>query len=227
MVLFDLVSSIKWADIENYAVAVSTIQVTVRFGSVPPQFRGRTLWGGQRPPASLLLPPTSRDDLRLDGYLEYPPAMKALYIYKHPCLLRDSNPVPTVQQSASLTTIPDGQQQTRSRRVANSDEIPPCKGKARESCAQYFHKSFVVPDLYMASEESGDITAFWDTVVVLVAILIWQKKRDSANGSRNCGYRFWSVLAIKDLLQWSVSGVRSSFSALNPAISILRPTEAF
>ncbi|GFW80869.1 hypothetical protein TNCV_3779491 [Trichonephila clavipes] len=32
-------------------------------------------------------------------------AVKALYIYKHPYLLRDSNP----ELSASLTTIPDGQ----------------------------------------------------------------------------------------------------------------------
>ncbi|GFV56754.1 hypothetical protein TNCV_2539561 [Trichonephila clavipes] len=29
-------------------------------------------------------------------------------MYKHPCLLRDLNPGPTEQQSASLTTIPDG-----------------------------------------------------------------------------------------------------------------------
>ncbi|GFV52935.1 ATP-dependent DNA helicase [Trichonephila clavipes] len=49
------------------------LQATVRFGSVPPQFRGRTLWGGQSPPTSLPLPPASREDLRLDGYLEYPP----------------------------------------------------------------------------------------------------------------------------------------------------------
>ncbi|GFV38263.1 uncharacterized protein TNCV_1723441, partial [Trichonephila clavipes] len=35
-------------------------------------------------------------------------AAKALYIYKHSCLLRDSNPEPTAQQSASLTTISDG-----------------------------------------------------------------------------------------------------------------------
>ncbi|GFW74491.1 uncharacterized protein TNCV_2413901 [Trichonephila clavipes] len=64
--------------------------------------------GGQRPPTSPPLPPRSREDLRLDGYLEYPYATKALYIYKHSCLLWDSNPVPTAQQSASLTTIPDG-----------------------------------------------------------------------------------------------------------------------
>ncbi|GFU80253.1 hypothetical protein TNCV_3520301 [Trichonephila clavipes] len=36
-----------------------------------------------------------------------PPAAKTLYIYKHPCLLRYLNPVPTAQQSASLTTISD------------------------------------------------------------------------------------------------------------------------
>ncbi|GFY24378.1 uncharacterized protein TNCV_1014261 [Trichonephila clavipes] len=57
--------------------------------------------------SSLPLPPTSREDLRVDDYLEYLHAAKALYIYKHPCLFRDSNPVPTAQQSASLTTIPD------------------------------------------------------------------------------------------------------------------------
>ncbi|GFY16593.1 uncharacterized protein TNCV_2787201 [Trichonephila clavipes] len=64
--------------------------------------------GGQGPPISLPLPKTSREDLRLDGYLKYPYAVKTLYIYKHPCLLRDSNPTPTAQQSASLTTILDG-----------------------------------------------------------------------------------------------------------------------
>ncbi|GFS47390.1 uncharacterized protein TNCV_4863191 [Trichonephila clavipes] len=53
-------------------------------------------------------PPNSRGDLRLAGYLKYPHAAKALYIYKHLCLLRDSNPVPTAQQLASLATIPDG-----------------------------------------------------------------------------------------------------------------------
>ncbi|GFU47613.1 uncharacterized protein TNCV_2443351 [Trichonephila clavipes] len=77
------------------------MQVTIRFVSVPPQFR-RTPWGGPRPPTSLPLPPTSREDLRLDGYLGYPNATKALYIHKHPCLLRDSNPDPTARQSASL-----------------------------------------------------------------------------------------------------------------------------
>ncbi|GFX00054.1 uncharacterized protein TNCV_3080501 [Trichonephila clavipes] len=65
-------------------------------------------WGGQGPPTSLPRPPTTREDLRLDGYLEYPHAAKALYMYKHPCLLRDSSPVPTAPQSALLTTIPIG-----------------------------------------------------------------------------------------------------------------------
>ncbi|GFW23535.1 uncharacterized protein TNCV_3806321 [Trichonephila clavipes] len=92
------------------AVALSTIQVTVRFGSIPPQFRGRTLWGWSEASHLPSLPPTSREDLRLDGYLKYPHAAQALYIYKHPCLLRNSNPDPTAQQSASLTTIPDGRQ---------------------------------------------------------------------------------------------------------------------
>ncbi|GFU40705.1 uncharacterized protein TNCV_3230701 [Trichonephila clavipes] len=69
----------------------------------------RTLGGGgQGPPASLSLPATTREDSGLDGYLEYPHTVKALYICKHPCLLRDSNPGVTEQQSVSLTTIPDG-----------------------------------------------------------------------------------------------------------------------
>ncbi|GFS66531.1 histone-lysine N-methyltransferase SETMAR [Trichonephila clavipes] len=37
-----------------------------------------------------------------------PPAAKALYIYKQPCLLLDSNPVSMAPQKTSLTTIPDG-----------------------------------------------------------------------------------------------------------------------
>ncbi|GFW97801.1 uncharacterized protein TNCV_1425641 [Trichonephila clavipes] len=65
-------------------------------------------WGNQRPPTSLTLPPTTLDDLRLDGFLEYSHAAKAQYIYKHPCLLRDSNLVPTAPQSASVVTIPVG-----------------------------------------------------------------------------------------------------------------------
>ncbi|GFX90023.1 uncharacterized protein TNCV_887211 [Trichonephila clavipes] len=73
-----------------------------------PQFCETISWGGQEPPTSLPLPSTTCEDLSLNGYLEYPDAAKALFIYKHPYLLWDSNPDPTVQQSASLTTIPDG-----------------------------------------------------------------------------------------------------------------------
>ncbi|GFS63057.1 hypothetical protein TNCV_3743141 [Trichonephila clavipes] len=58
-------------------------------------------------PTSLLLSPTTREDLWLDGYSEYPHAAKAQNIYKHPCFLQDSNPGPTAPESTSLTTIPD------------------------------------------------------------------------------------------------------------------------
>ncbi|GFS87241.1 hypothetical protein TNCV_213621 [Trichonephila clavipes] len=63
--------------------------------------------GGQGLTIFPLLPPTSRDDLWLDVYLEYSHAAKALYIYKHPGPLWDSNPGPMAQQLASLSTIPD------------------------------------------------------------------------------------------------------------------------
>ncbi|GFV47523.1 hypothetical protein TNCV_904841 [Trichonephila clavipes] len=62
------------------------MQVTVRFCSVPHQFEGRNPGGGQEHPTYLPLSPTTRESLQLDGYLEYSPAAKALYIYKHPCL---------------------------------------------------------------------------------------------------------------------------------------------
>ncbi|GFU31714.1 hypothetical protein TNCV_1175961 [Trichonephila clavipes] len=78
------------------AVALSTIQVTERFSSVSPPIWSP--WAGQGLPTSLPLPPTSRED----GLLKYPHVEKALYIFKHPCLLQDSNPGPTAQQSASL-----------------------------------------------------------------------------------------------------------------------------
>ncbi|GFW11277.1 uncharacterized protein TNCV_3807971 [Trichonephila clavipes] len=54
-----------------------------------------------------VLPPPSREDLLFEGYLEYSHPAKALYIYKHPCFLRDSNPGPTAKQPESLTTKPD------------------------------------------------------------------------------------------------------------------------
>ncbi|GFT29528.1 hypothetical protein TNCV_2020891 [Trichonephila clavipes] len=48
------------------------MQVTVRFCSVPPQFRGRKPWEWPGPPTSLPLPSTIQEDLQLDGYLESP-----------------------------------------------------------------------------------------------------------------------------------------------------------
>ncbi|GFW81730.1 uncharacterized protein TNCV_2884041 [Trichonephila clavipes] len=67
------------------------------FARFHPNFEKEHPGGDQRPPTSLPLPPTLQEDLWLDGYLEYPPAAKALYIYKHPCLLWNSNPGPTAQ----------------------------------------------------------------------------------------------------------------------------------
>ncbi|GFT85951.1 hypothetical protein TNCV_3255931 [Trichonephila clavipes] len=52
------------------------MQVTVRFCSAPPQFRWRKPWGDQGPRTFLPLPPTSREDLRLNGHLEYPSCRK-------------------------------------------------------------------------------------------------------------------------------------------------------
>ncbi|GFW30544.1 hypothetical protein TNCV_454821 [Trichonephila clavipes] len=53
-------------------VALNTIQVTVRFDSVLVQFlRANTLEVVRLPTHTSLLP-NSREDLRLDGYLEYP-----------------------------------------------------------------------------------------------------------------------------------------------------------
>ncbi|GFX46615.1 transposable element Tc1 transposase [Trichonephila clavipes] len=49
-----------------------------------PCFREEYPGEGQVPPTSVSLSPTTRDDLMLNGYLEYPHIAKALYIYKHP-----------------------------------------------------------------------------------------------------------------------------------------------
>ncbi|GFU93370.1 hypothetical protein TNCV_1861001 [Trichonephila clavipes] len=72
----------------SLSVALSTIQVTV-LGSTP-IFRENPIGERQGSPTSLLTS-TTREDLRLDGYLEYHHAAKALWIYKHACLPRDSN----------------------------------------------------------------------------------------------------------------------------------------
>ncbi|GFY20240.1 hypothetical protein TNCV_208721 [Trichonephila clavipes] len=53
----------------SLALDLSTMQVTVRFCFVNPNFEGENPGIGQDPPP---LPETSRENLRLDGYLEYP-----------------------------------------------------------------------------------------------------------------------------------------------------------
>ncbi|GFW42763.1 uncharacterized protein LOC103524116 [Trichonephila clavipes] len=78
------------------------------FPQFHPKLEGENPGGDQEPPTSLPLLPTTQEDLRLDSYLECPHAANTLYIYKHPCLLRDSNPVPTAPHSASLTSVPVG-----------------------------------------------------------------------------------------------------------------------
>ncbi|GFT66445.1 hypothetical protein TNCV_3208781 [Trichonephila clavipes] len=51
-------------------VALNTIQVTVRFGSILLQFRGRTLWGWSED--SRLSSPSTNLTRGLDGNFEYP-----------------------------------------------------------------------------------------------------------------------------------------------------------
>ncbi|GFV40497.1 uncharacterized protein TNCV_1288991 [Trichonephila clavipes] len=113
-------------DLENHPVPLTTEPSTilVRIGTDASRFQSN--FEGEHPGRlgiSHLSSPssTSRKNLRLNGYLEYPHTAKALYTYKHPCLFRDSNPDPTAQQSASLTTIPDRRQLSASsvERLAN------------------------------------------------------------------------------------------------------------
>ncbi|GFX91885.1 hypothetical protein TNCV_3577151 [Trichonephila clavipes] len=85
---------------------LSLALATCRFARFNDNFEGENRGQGLHLPLFPIHLP--HEDLRLDGYLEYPLAAVALYIYKHPCLLRDSKPVPTAPQSASLTTISDG-----------------------------------------------------------------------------------------------------------------------
>ncbi|GFS69123.1 uncharacterized protein TNCV_4009851 [Trichonephila clavipes] len=80
-----------------------TVGRTILLGSTPIFKENALGWSG----ASHLSSPSTHLATGLDDYLEYPHAAKALYIYKHPCLLRDLNPGRTSSQSASLTTIPN------------------------------------------------------------------------------------------------------------------------
>ncbi|GFX81494.1 uncharacterized protein TNCV_4509011 [Trichonephila clavipes] len=79
----------------SLALALSTMQVTVPQALFYPNFEGEHSGDGQGPPTSLSLPPTSREDLRFDGFT------------KNSCLLQDSNPGPTALHAASVTTILD------------------------------------------------------------------------------------------------------------------------
>ncbi|GFW75115.1 hypothetical protein TNCV_448201 [Trichonephila clavipes] len=74
---------------------------TIWFGSTP-ILRENTLgvvmdW----PPIFVPLPPNSREDLLLKEYLECHRAAQALYVYKNPCLLRDSR-IQDIQLSSQL-----------------------------------------------------------------------------------------------------------------------------
>ncbi|GFU29696.1 uncharacterized protein TNCV_4745321 [Trichonephila clavipes] len=89
----------------NFEHLASDSTIFTRFH---PNLEGENPGGGQGAPTSLPLPSTTREDLRLDGYLEYPHAAKAQYISEYPCLLWNSNPVHMALQSASLTTISVG-----------------------------------------------------------------------------------------------------------------------
>ncbi|GFU69306.1 hypothetical protein TNCV_3209701 [Trichonephila clavipes] len=60
-----------WGPLQT--LALSTMQVTVKFCSVPPQFRGRKPWGWLGASHLSALQPTTREDLQLDGYLRVPP----------------------------------------------------------------------------------------------------------------------------------------------------------
>ncbi|GFV21721.1 hypothetical protein TNCV_164521 [Trichonephila clavipes] len=80
----------------SLAIALSTIQVTVRFNSVPPKHLEREHPRGQDLPPLFPFQHLTRR-LATQRVFRVPHAAKALQIYKHPCLLRDSNAGPTAQ----------------------------------------------------------------------------------------------------------------------------------
>ncbi|GFU30765.1 hypothetical protein TNCV_1444711 [Trichonephila clavipes] len=64
-------------------------------------FRSTPIWRKNTLEMVRDLPPTSRE-VAVRRLFKVPPVTMVQYIYKHPCLLRDSNPDPTVQQSVPL-----------------------------------------------------------------------------------------------------------------------------
>ncbi|GFT53567.1 hypothetical protein TNCV_3325141 [Trichonephila clavipes] len=85
----------------SLSVALSTIQVTERFSpfSILILRKENLGWSGTYlPPLFSFDQHHERASARICPY-----ASKTLYIYKHSCLLRNSNPGPATQQSASLT----------------------------------------------------------------------------------------------------------------------------
>ncbi|GFS98454.1 hypothetical protein TNCV_3478481 [Trichonephila clavipes] len=86
-------------------LALSTIQVSVLFCSVPLQFGGRKPCRCQGPPTSL--PPTARG-FAARRLFRVPPCPKGTVLLQTSMSSPGFEPVPTASQSASLTTIPVG-----------------------------------------------------------------------------------------------------------------------
>ncbi|GFW85724.1 hypothetical protein TNCV_853731 [Trichonephila clavipes] len=74
-------------------------------GSSPYQSCGK---GDQEKLLFLPLPPTSLGDLRIDEYLEWHYAAKALHLQKRLYLFQDSNLVATTRYSLALAIISSG-----------------------------------------------------------------------------------------------------------------------
>ncbi|GFY25352.1 HTH_Tnp_Tc3_2 domain-containing protein [Trichonephila clavipes] len=91
----------------SLAIPLSTIQAAVPFGPI----LRRTSPLGSSEASQLSSPSTNLTGKFAAQWLfRIAHAAKALYIYEHLCLLRDSSPSPTALQSASLITLPDGRQ---------------------------------------------------------------------------------------------------------------------
>ncbi|GFV62691.1 hypothetical protein TNCV_656611 [Trichonephila clavipes] len=71
------------------AIVLSAIQVSVQFSSGSPEFPGRTLWRWSR--ASHFSSSSSINLAKGLATRRLFSTTQTLYVYKHPCLLRDSN----------------------------------------------------------------------------------------------------------------------------------------